>query len=135
MLGDIVAERPEGRDVTTQLLRMQTADDDATGLFEIDSPVGEGGFGDVAFDGTVYIHKAREKLEQSLAEVNTIAQRALCTFREGTRRPDKVELEFGVKFTAETGAAVFAKTAAEGHLVVKLSWTARPDEDARPDGE
>ena len=37
-------------------------------------------------------------------------------------RPDAVELEFGVKLTAETGA-IIAKGAAEGHLVVRLSWT------------
>jgi hypothetical protein len=108
--------------VTTQLLRMQT-DDDTIGLFEIDAPAGDGGFGDVAFDGTVHIHKARERLEQSLAEVSAVAQRALDTFRQGARRPDKVEVEFGVKFTAETGAAVFAKAAGEAHLVVKLSWS------------
>jgi hypothetical protein len=124
-----VTQSPTGRRdpyVTTQLLRLQT-DDDQVGLFEIDPPTPEGGFGDVAFGGAAYVHKATEKLEQSLAQVNALAQRALATFREGTRRPDKVELEFGVKFTAETGTAIFAKAAGEAHLVVKLSWSAEPD--------
>jgi hypothetical protein len=33
-----------------------------------------------------------------------------------------VEIEFGVKLTAEAGALI-AKSAVEGHLVVKLSWS------------
>ena len=33
-----------------------------------------------------------------------------------------MEIEFGVKLTAEAGALI-AKSAVEGHLVVKLSWS------------
>jgi hypothetical protein len=102
-------------------MRMQ-ADDGTAVLIEID-PVSEG-FGDVAFDGAVA--KARQTLEQTLVDVRAMALKALDTFRDGARGPDTVELEFGVKFKAETGAAVFAKTAAEGHIVVRLSWSGEP---------
>ncbi|CAM5742471.1 hypothetical protein SALBM311S_04586 [Streptomyces alboniger] len=37
-----------------------------------------------------------------------------------------VEIEFGVKLAAETGA-IIAKGSAEGHLVVKLTWSPSPD--------
>ncbi|WP_304364726.1 CU044_2847 family protein, partial [Streptomyces viridosporus] len=47
---------------------------------------------------------------------------ALRVFRDGSLKPDTVELEFGVKLTAEAGA-IIAKGSAEGHLVVKLSWS------------
>lgn len=43
-------------------------------------------------------------------------------FRDGSLRPDSVEIEFGVKLTAEAGALI-AKSSVEGHLVVKLSWS------------
>jgi hypothetical protein len=113
-------------------LRVQS-DDGAAVLFEIDPPSDVGGFGDVAFEGAYY--KAKETLEQTLTDVRAIALKALDTFRAGSRRPDAVELEFGVKFTAEAGAAVFAKTAAEGHIVVRLSWSGDRAGTAESDDE
>ncbi|MFF4014077.1 CU044_2847 family protein [Streptomyces sp. NPDC001843] len=59
--------------------------------------------------------------ETALDGVRSAAQSALRVFRDGTLRPDSVELEFGVKLSAEAGA-VIAKGAAEGQLVVRLSW-------------
>ncbi|MFI5688342.1 CU044_2847 family protein [Streptomyces sp. NPDC051636] len=59
--------------------------------------------------------------ESALDGVRAAAQSALRVFRDGTLRPDSVELEFGVKLSAEAGA-VIAKGAAEGQLVVRLSW-------------
>lgn len=49
----------------------------------------------------------------------------LRVFRDGSLRPDAVELEFGVKLSAEAGA-VIAKGSAEGHLVVRLNWSPEP---------
>ncbi|MFF4396666.1 CU044_2847 family protein [Streptomyces sp. NPDC001480] len=60
--------------------------------------------------------------ESALDGVRAAARSALRVFRDGTLRPDSVELEFGVKLSAEAGA-VIAKGAAEGQLVVRLSWT------------
>ncbi|MEV0185441.1 CU044_2847 family protein [Streptomyces sp. NPDC050625] len=60
--------------------------------------------------------------EGALDSVRSAAQSALRVFREGALRPDSVELEFGVKLSAEAGA-VIAKGAAEGQLVVRLSWS------------
>ncbi|MFJ5260911.1 CU044_2847 family protein [Streptomyces sp. NPDC088387] len=74
-------------------------------------------------DGTV---QAARTFESSLEGVRAAAQSALRVFRDGTLRPDSVELEFGVKLTAEAGA-IIAKGTAEGHLVVKLVWS--------PDGQ
>ncbi|MFE6479026.1 CU044_2847 family protein [Streptomyces rochei] len=75
--------------------------------------------------------RAARTFEGSLEGVRAAAVSALRVFRDGSLRPDSVELEFGVRLTAETGA-VIAKGAAEGHLVVKLSWSPRPPE--RPEG-
>uniref|UniRef100_UPI000B29EAC9 CU044_2847 family protein n=1 Tax=Streptomyces phaeochromogenes TaxID=1923 RepID=UPI000B29EAC9 len=60
--------------------------------------------------------------EGSLEGVRAAAESALRVFRDGSLKPDTVEIEFGVKLTAEAGALI-AKSAVEGHLVVKLSWS------------
>ncbi|HLL37302.1 MAG TPA: CU044_2847 family protein [Streptomyces sp.] len=71
--------------------------------------------------------RAATTFEGALGGVRAAAESALRVFRDGTLRPDAVELEFGVKLSAESGA-VIAKGAAEGHLIVRLSWT--PDRAA-----
>lgn len=70
-------------------------------------------------DGTV---RATRTFEGALEGVRAAAQSALGVFRDGTLRPDSVEIEFGVKLTAEAGALI-AKSAVEGHLQVRLSWS------------
>jgi hypothetical protein len=67
--------------------------------------------------------QASRTFEGALDGVRSAAQSALRVFRDGSLRPDSVELEFGVKLTAEAGA-VIAKGTAEGQLVVRLGWTA-----------
>ncbi|WP_405643887.1 CU044_2847 family protein [Streptomyces sp. NBC_00019] len=69
--------------------------------------------------------QAAHTFEAALDGVRAAAESALRVFRDGSLRPDSVELEFGVKLSAEAGA-VIAKGSAEGHLVVKLSWSPEP---------
>ncbi|MCT9004118.1 hypothetical protein N4G66_04155 [Streptomyces rhizosphaerihabitans] len=76
-------------------------------------------------DGTV---QATRTFEGALEGVRAAAHSALRVFRDGSLAPDSVEIEFGVKLTAEAGALI-AKSAVEGHLVVKLSWA--PGESGR----
>ncbi|MFI1438055.1 CU044_2847 family protein [Streptomyces fructofermentans] len=66
--------------------------------------------------------RATRTFEDSLDGVRAAAASALRVFRDGSLAPDSVEIEFGVKLTAEAGALI-AKGAAEAHLVVKLSWS------------
>ncbi|MEV3859097.1 CU044_2847 family protein [Streptomyces sp. NPDC050095] len=66
--------------------------------------------------------RASSTFEQSLGAVRSAAESALRVLRDGALRPDGVEIEFGVKMSAEVGA-VITKGTAEGHLVVKLSWS------------
>ncbi|GHD29986.1 hypothetical protein GCM10010335_19580 [Streptomyces galbus] len=66
--------------------------------------------------------QASRTFEGALEGVRAAAESALRVFRDGSLRPDGVEIEFGVKLSAETGA-IIAKGTAEGHLVVKLSWS------------
>ncbi|MHC5905807.1 CU044_2847 family protein [Streptomyces sp. S6] len=73
-------------------------------------------------DGSV---QAARTFEAALDGVRTAAQSALRVFRDGALKPDGVEIEFGVKLSAEAGA-IIAKGTSEGHLVVKLTWGSSP---------
>ncbi|MGH4028958.1 CU044_2847 family protein [Actinomycetota bacterium Odt1-20B] len=68
------------------------------------------------------IHDVQGRFEDALDSVRGAAEAALRAFRTTVLNPDEIELEFGVKLNAAAGA-VIAKTSAEGHLTVKLSWT------------
>ena len=72
---------------------------------------------------------ASRSFERSMESVRTAAESALRVLREGALKPDGVEIEFGVKMSAEVGA-VITKGAAEGHLVVRLSWSSSDAGDA-----
>ncbi|WP_433545129.1 CU044_2847 family protein [Streptomyces sp. CA-294286] len=72
--------------------------------------------------GSNRLAQAGETFDGALQGIRSAADAALRVFREGPLRPDGVELEFGVKLTGEAGA-VIAKTAVEGHITVKLSWS------------
>src|SRR4051794_31050734 len=80
---------------------------------------GEAGLELASRDGV--IAGAKRKLQDSLVEVRDAAVSTLEVFRDGTVLPDDIEVEFGIKLNAEVGAVV-AKTALEGHFVVKLHW-------------
>ncbi|MFF7973405.1 CU044_2847 family protein [Streptomyces sp. NPDC007905] len=75
--------------------------------------------------------QAASTFEGALGGVRAAAHSALRVFRDGNLRPDSVELEFGVKLSAEAGA-VIAKGAAEGQLVVRLSWASTASEPTPP---
>lgn len=68
--------------------------------------------------------EARQKLEDALATVRPTAERVLAAVRD--LAPDQKEIEFGIKLNVEAGA-VIAKTAAEAHFTVKLTWTGTAD--------
>jgi Trypsin-co-occurring domain 1 len=83
-------------------------DDDPTGIVR-------------ASRGQDGVLEAGRRLTDALASVRDAAGQSISVLR--SLGPDGLELEFGVKLTAEAGA-VIAKTAAEGHFTVKLSWSA-----------
>ncbi|MFC0437889.1 CU044_2847 family protein [Kutzneria buriramensis] len=68
------------------------------------------------------LRDASQSLEQALAQVRDAAAAAVTQFVEMQRRPDEVELKFGLKLDAQAGA-VIARTGLQGHFEVKLKWT------------
>jgi hypothetical protein len=69
--------------------------------------------------------KARQSLEGAFGQIQAVANAALGKLQDLAQQPEQVELEFGIRLNAEAGA-VIARTQAEGHLQVTLTWTRRP---------
>ena len=104
-----------------ELMRWES--DEGPVVVEVDSR--DPGFRSVARGDSGQIHDVEGRFESALDHVRGAAMSALHTFRTQVLdpdRPDQIELEFGVKLSAVAGA-VIAKTAAEGHLTVKLTWS------------
>jgi hypothetical protein len=68
---------------------------------------------------------AGKSLKQSLASVTEAAAEVLDGFRSMLRRPDEVEVEFGVTLDATFGALI-ASSSTGVHLTVSLRWTGEP---------
>ncbi|MER5637209.1 CU044_2847 family protein [Kitasatospora sp. NPDC002227] len=85
-------------------------------------PVGRRGAG---------VERAAESFEGALEGARAAAESALAVFRGGALAPDEVEIEFGVKLTAEAGALI-ARTAADAHLTVRLTWAPHREPPDRP---
>ena len=66
--------------------------------------------------------KARVSLENALDQVRAVANAAVVKLRDLAEQPQQIQVEFGIRLNAEAGA-VIARTQAEGHLQVKLTWT------------
>jgi hypothetical protein len=69
------------------------------------------------------IANAKKSFAAALADIADAADTALVTLRDRALQPDGIEIELGVRFTAESGA-VIAKAAMEGNLKLKLVWGA-----------
>ncbi len=63
--------------------------------------------------------EAGHRLTEALGSVRDAARASMEVLQ--TLSPGQLELEFGVKLAGEAGA-IIAKTAAEGHFIVKLTW-------------
>ncbi|WP_306336472.1 CU044_2847 family protein [Streptomyces sp. KL118A] len=104
-----------------ELIRWES--DEGPVVVEVDSR--DPGFRSVSRRGDAGgIHEVEGRFESALNNVRGAAMSALRTFRDRALDPDTIELEFGVKLSAEAGA-VIARTATEGHLTVKLTWARR----------
>jgi len=109
-----------------ELVRWQLGDGDDV-LVEIDPDGPE--ISPVSRTGDV-IESAGASLAAALGHVRKAATVVLGQFRDMAVSPDEVQVEFGVRLTAQAGA-VIAKSTVDGHLNVKLTW--RNDTAATPE--
>ncbi|GHD89689.1 CU044_2847 family protein [Streptomyces naganishii] len=86
----------------------------------------DGGVVDAASASDV-VARATGSFAAALEQVRAAAALTVRRMRDLPQRPDEVTVEFGVQLDAEVGA-VLARTAAQGHLQVQLTWrNAGPD--------
>lgn len=90
-------------------------------MVEVDSS--RAGFSSVSRRPGETIIDVQARFDDALNGVRNAVTSAFRKFRDEIHDVDSVEIEFGVKLNVEAGAAVIAKTSAEGHMVVKLSWS------------
>jgi hypothetical protein len=88
----------------------------------------------VARPGQV-VARATRSLDEMLDTVRPVAQSFVDRFRDLVHRPDEINLQFGLNFSAEADALI-ASTAAEASFTVSLTWHAPAVEpqaaDSRP---
>ncbi|MER8182800.1 CU044_2847 family protein [Kitasatospora sp. NPDC094015] len=112
-------ERIEFLTAEGAVVRVETAADPGSGNSGADS--GPYGMEPVGRGTDAAVHQATAGFEQALDGVRAAARSALAVFRDDSLRPDGVEIEFGVRLTAEAGALI-ARTGGEAHLTVRLTW-------------
>ncbi|WP_406167900.1 CU044_2847 family protein [Streptomyces sp. NBC_00996] len=104
-MGDVVSfALPDGGSVL-----VEPVDEDVYGLEEI------------SVSGGTVIRRAQEGLGDALDGIRRMAAEAHARITSLDVAPKRLELEFGVKLSGETGA-VLAKAAGEAHLVVRAVW-------------
>ncbi|MEU4219717.1 CU044_2847 family protein [Actinoplanes sp. NPDC026623] len=104
----------------SELMRFETS----TGSLVVE--VGDQDPGYELVDRRNVIFDTKRRLEAVLLEMQEAGQSALKVFREGGADPDEIEVEFGIKLTAQAGA-VLAKASTEAHFKVKLTWAKNND--------
>lgn len=89
-------------------------------LVEVDEPVPEGGVVRAARPGEV-AEKASQTFEAALAKMKPMAGAIFTALQDLAQCPEQIQVEFGVKMTANAGA-VLASAGVEGTYKVTLTW-------------
>lgn len=95
-------------------------EDGTTILVEVDEPEPEGGLVRAARPGEV-VARAQQSFEQSLDKVRPAAAAIIKKLRGLSDPPDEIEVEFGLKLSAEAGA-IIAAAGIEANYTVTLKW-------------
>jgi hypothetical protein len=92
------------------------------------------GLKDVTSKPAALAERSANALDTAMASIHELADRVSTTVNTLIRKPQEVEVEFGLKLDAEAGALI-AKTRMEAHIVVTLKWArdeGEGDEDRKP---
>jgi len=106
-------------------------DDGTSILVEIDEPEPEGGVVKAARPGEV-IARAQQTFSQALDKVKPAASTIIQKLRGLSDPPDEIEVEFGLKLNAESGAFV-ASAGIEANYTVTLKWKKTQDPVKSPE--
>lgn len=89
-------------------------------LVETDVPQPEGGVMPAARADEI-VAKANRNFEAALEKIKPAAEAIMNKLHDLSDSPDKIEVEFGVKLSADAGA-IIASTGAEANFKVTLAW-------------
>ena len=95
--------------------------DGGTMFVEVDEPEPPGGVVRAARPSDV-VEKAKETLEDALDKIKPAAESIIDKLRGLHDEPDEIEVEFGIKLSAEAGAFI-ASAGVEANYTVTLKWT------------
>ncbi len=84
----------------------------------------EGGIVPAARPGEIAA-KATQSFEEALEQVKPAANAIITKLRSLSDTPDEVEVQFGLKLSAEAGAIV-ASAGIEANYTVTLKWNSKP---------
>ena len=96
-----------------------SSDGDESILVEVEIPEDEEGDEEATRDGEV--KKASKSFKKALAAVKPIAETLIEKCTGLSKRPQEIEVEFGIKMNAEAGVVV-ATTGVEANFKVTLKW-------------
>jgi len=72
------------------------------------------------------VARAAQSFEAALGNIKPAASAIIAKLRSLSDAPDEVQVEFGLKLSAEAGAIV-AAAGAEANYTVTLKWSAKPE--------
>ncbi|MEV5351539.1 CU044_2847 family protein [Streptomyces sp. NPDC093516] len=90
----------------------------------------DGGVVDAATPSDL-VARATGSFAAALEQVRSVAALTIRRMRDLPQRPDEVTVDFGIQLDAEVGA-VLARTGAQGHLQVQLTWRRDEQPPAAP---
>ena len=83
---------------------------------------------------TEIVVKANATFETALERIRSASESMLNRLTSLAQPPDELEIEFGVKLNAETGA-VIAKAATEANFTIHMKWTSAKANGNRHGGD
>lgn len=100
-------------------------EDGNTILVEVDEDDNAGGLVKASRSGET-VEKARQTFEQALDKIKPAASAIIQKLRSLHDAPDEIEVEFGLKLNAESGAFI-AAAGIEANYTVTLKWKKTPE--------
>ena len=77
--------------------------------------------------GAQVVEKAEQSFGKALAAIEAVANGVQEQLSRVTRRPDEVQLEFGLEFTANAGTALLVSGGGSAHLKIEMTWRTAAD--------
>lgn len=70
------------------------------------------------------VERAQQSFVKALDTIQAVSDSVLEQVNELRRRPDEIQVEFGLELSAQAGTALLAAAAGTAHLRVAITWKA-----------